>query len=76
MTMNRHAFKVTRNCPGSDLVGETAAALATGYLIFKDIDSAFANECLSHSKELYDFAYNHRGKYSDCIPGSVFFLRG
>ena len=71
MNMARPAFKVTEQCPGSDLVGETAAALATGYLIFKDLDSAFANECLSHAKELYDFAYNFRGKYSDCIPGSV-----
>ncbi|CBY11538.1 unnamed protein product [Oikopleura dioica] len=73
MNMARPAFKVTEQCPGSDLVGETAAALATGYLIFKDLDSAFANECLSHAKELYDFAYNFRGKYSDCIPASDFY---
>ena len=37
MTMARPAFKIDANNPGSDLAGETAAAMAAGSILFKDI---------------------------------------
>lgn len=37
MAMDRPAFKLTPESPGSDLVAETAAALAAGYLAFKNV---------------------------------------
>ena len=64
----RPALKITKNKPGSDLAGETAAALAAGYLVFKGEDSTFADECLSHAKDLFDFAEEYPGKYSDSLP--------
>jgi hypothetical protein len=36
MTMNRPAYKLTTAHPGSDLAAETAAALAAGYIAFKN----------------------------------------
>lgn len=49
---------------GSDLAGEVAAALAATSLVFREHgDVKYADLCLSHAKELYQFARNHRGLY-------------
>jgi len=37
MNMARPAYKVNTGCHGSDVAGDTAAAMASGYLVFKDI---------------------------------------
>ncbi|KAH3741080.1 hypothetical protein DPMN_047798 [Dreissena polymorpha] len=37
MHMGRPAYKVNTGCHGSDVAGNTVAAMASGYLIFKDI---------------------------------------
>ena len=50
---------------GSDLAGETAAALAAASIVFKNVDSTYSNTLLTHAKQLFDFANNYRGKYSD-----------
>lgn len=71
----RPAFKITTSAPGSDLAGETSAALAAGYLIFRDSDSSYANNLLQHSKQLYDFANQYRGKYSDSISAAANFYK-
>jgi hypothetical protein len=52
---------------GSDLAGETAAALAAASIVFNKTDPTYANTLLKHAKELFDFAYKYRGKYSDYI---------
>lgn len=67
MPMERPAYKIDANNPGSDLAGETAAALAASSIIFRDSDPAYADKLLRHAKELYDFADQYRGKYSDSI---------
>lgn len=67
MPMERPAYKIDADHPGSDLAGETAAALAAASIIFRDSDAAYADELLRHAKELYDFADQYRGKYSDSI---------
>ncbi|XP_053378521.1 uncharacterized protein LOC123526589 [Mercenaria mercenaria] len=69
MNMRRPAYKVTTSCHGSDVAGDTAAAMAAGYLVFKDMcgDTGFADKLLEASKSLYTFAKNNRGKYTDCI---------
>lgn len=68
MSMNRPAIKLDASNGGSDIAGETAAALAAGYIVFQDIDPGFADDCLRHARELYDFAKNYRAKYSDSFP--------
>ncbi|XP_045162577.2 endoglucanase A-like [Mercenaria mercenaria] len=69
MHMGRPAYKVTTSCHGSDVAGDTAAAMAAGYLVFKDMcgDTGFADRLLGASKSLYTFAKNNRGKYTDCV---------
>ena len=56
MQMNRPAFKVDKSNPGSTVAGEAAAALAACAAVYKDTDSAYAEECLTHAKQLYNFA--------------------
>nr|AGP76437.1 endo-beta-1,4-glucanase 4 [Sphaerotermes sphaerothorax] len=67
MTMWRPAFKIDVSYPGSDLAGETAAALAAASIVFKALDPSYSNDLLTHAKQLFDFANNYRGKYSDSI---------
>jgi len=67
MQMARPAFRVTTGCPGSDLAGETSAAMAAASIAFRPTDPAYANTLLSHARQLYSFADTYRGKYSDCI---------
>ncbi|SEB05567.1 endoglucanase Cel9A [Paenibacillus sp. 276b] len=73
MQMNRPAYKIDASCPGSELAGETAAALASSSIVFRDSDPAYANKLLQHAKELYSFADTYRGKYSDCITNAQSF---
>ena len=60
MTMNRPAYKVTHDQPGSAVVGEAAAALAAASLVFEKTDKAYSEECLKHAKSLYKFADSTR----------------
>lgn len=56
MQMERPAYKLDLNNPGSAVSGETAASLAACAIVFKDIDPAYAETCLKHAKELLNFA--------------------
>ena len=73
MQMERPSAKVDAVKPGSDLAGETAAALAAISMVFRASDAAYADKLLGHAKQLYDFADKHRGLYSDAIPGAKAF---
>lgn len=54
--MNRPSYKVDLNNGGSTVTAETSASLATASIVFKDIDSAYSDECLKHAKELFNYA--------------------
>ncbi|WP_339159733.1 glycoside hydrolase family 9 protein [Paenibacillus sp. FSL W8-0186] len=71
MPMARPAYKIDAAHPGSDLAGETAAALAAASIIFKDTDAAYSGELLKHAKQLYQFADQYRGAYSDSITDAA-----
>lgn len=73
MQMERPSAKVDAAKPGSDLAGETAAALAAISMVFRATDAAYADKLLGHAKQLYDFADKYRGMYSDAIPGAKAF---
>nr|ANR02619.1 endo-b-1,4-glucanas [Perinereis aibuhitensis] len=75
MNMNRPAWSIRPGAPGSDLAGETAAALAAGSILFSDSDANYANQLRNHARTLYDFAYNNRGVYHDSIPNAADFYR-
>lgn len=73
MTMARPAFKIDAANPGSDLAAETAAALASGAMLFQSTDPAYAAALLDHAHALYAFADAYRGKYSNSIPQAAAF---
>lgn len=70
---DRPSYKIDATCPGSDLAGETAAALAAIAMVFEADDAAYSAELLRHARELYSFATTYRGKYSDCITDATSF---
>ncbi|NEQ30839.1 MAG: hypothetical protein F6K04_07535 [Leptolyngbya sp. SIO4C5] len=73
MTLERPAFKIDRQNPGTDLAAEAAAALAAASIIFRPTDAAYADTLLTNSQQLYAFADAYRGKYSDAIPDAQSF---
>ncbi|KAL4638276.1 hypothetical protein ACB092_03G135300 [Castanea dentata] len=70
MTTPRNGYKLDANNPGSDLAGETAAALAASAIAFKPYNSSYSNLLLVHAKQLFSFADNFRGLYDDSIPSA------
>lgn len=73
MPMARPSYKVDASCPGSDLAGEYAAAMASASMVFQATDPAYATTLLTHAKQLYSFADTYRGKYSSCITDAASF---
>ena len=72
--MTRPSYKIDTSCPGSDLAGETAAALAAASIVFRDNgDATYADLLVSKAESLYNFADTYRGKYSDCITDASSF---
>ncbi|KAM3412652.1 hypothetical protein ACQJBY_004029 [Aegilops geniculata] len=67
MTTSRQAFRVDPQNPGSDLAGETAAAMAAASMVFRTTYPGYANLLLEHSKQLFEFADKYRGKYDASI---------
>jgi endoglucanase len=73
MQMARPSFKVDTTKPGSDLAGETAAALAASAMAFQPTDPTYAATLLTHAQQLYTFADTFRGKYTDAITDAQAF---
>ncbi|KAB2042432.1 hypothetical protein ERO13_D02G187700v2 [Gossypium hirsutum] len=67
MTTPRTAYKLDEAHPGSDLAGETAAALAAAAIAFKPYNSSYSELLLVHAKQLFSFADKFRGLYDDSI---------
>ncbi|KAF3779728.1 Endoglucanase 19 [Nymphaea thermarum] len=67
MTTSRYAYRIDTNNPGSDLAGETAAAMASASIVFRRSNPAYSNELLNHAKQLFDFADKYRGRYDSSI---------
>lgn len=63
----RRSFKINEQKPGSDLAAETSAALASASIVFQPTDPAYSKQLLQHAEELYEFAFNFRGSYSESI---------
>ncbi|CAL9030374.1 unnamed protein product [Prunus brigantina] len=67
MSTDRRAYKISPSNPGSDLAGETAAAMAAASIVFRHSNPAYASELLRHAHQLFDFADKYRGKYDSSI---------
>nr|CAZ96184.1 endoglucanase 4 precursor [Saccharum hybrid cultivar R570] len=67
MDTPRDVYKVTPDKPGSDVAGETAAALAAASLVFRTCDPAYSAKLLQTAQKVFDFADRYRGSYSDSL---------
>jgi Glycosyl hydrolase family 9 len=53
MTTSRQAYKIDKNNPGSDLAGETAAAMAAASIVFKELNPHYSHLLLHHAQQVY-----------------------
>lgn len=73
MTMNRPAYRIDAQKPGSEVAAEAAASLAAAAIAFRSTDPAYADKLLKHARELFNFADTYRGKYSESVPDAASF---
>ncbi|KAK3021751.1 hypothetical protein RJ639_045694 [Escallonia herrerae] len=67
MTTSRHAYKIDETNPGSDLAGETAAAMAAASVVFKKTNPHYSHLLLHHAQQLFEFGDKYRGKYDTSV---------
>ncbi|KAJ0112026.1 hypothetical protein Patl1_01952 [Pistacia atlantica] len=67
MTTSRHAYKIDENNPGSDLAGETAAAMAAASIVFKKTNPHYSHLLLHHAQQLFEFGDKYRGRYDASV---------
>jgi len=67
MTTPRTLYKVGGTKCGSDVAGQTAAALAAASIAFRTVDPAYSATLLAHARQLHSFATKCLGKYSDVV---------
>ncbi|PON84499.1 Glycoside hydrolase [Trema orientale] len=67
MTTSRQAYKIDENNPGSDLAGETAAAMAAASIVFKSTNPHYSHLLLQHAQQLFEFGDKYRGKYDGSV---------
>ncbi|KAG6607530.1 Endoglucanase 9, partial [Cucurbita argyrosperma subsp. sororia] len=67
----RTVYSVSAANPGSDVAGETAAALAAASLVFRRVDRKYSGLLLATAKKVFQFAVEHRGSYSDSLGSAV-----
>ncbi|THG08566.1 hypothetical protein TEA_015926 [Camellia sinensis var. sinensis] len=67
----RTAYKIDRAHPGSDVAGETAAALAAASIVFRSRDPAYSRLLLDRAVKVFEFADKYRGAYSTPLRSAV-----
>ncbi|XP_072952691.1 endoglucanase 17-like [Typha angustifolia] len=71
MDTPRTVYKVDPAHPGSDVAGETAAALAAASIVFRSSDPAYSQRLLDRAVEVFEFADKYRGAYSSSLHDAV-----
>ncbi|KAL6525319.1 Endoglucanase 3 [Orobanche minor] len=67
MDTERSVYSVSDSNPGSDVAGETAAALAAASIVFRKVDPDYSRKLLDTAKKVMEFASKYRRCYSDSI---------
>ncbi|KAJ4982243.1 hypothetical protein NE237_033080 [Protea cynaroides] len=67
MTTSRQAHKIDEKNPGSDLAGETAAAMAAASIVFRKSNPHYSHLLLHHAQQLFEFGEKYRGKYDSSV---------
>lgn len=69
MTMERPAFAVTADNPGTEVTAEAAAAMAASSMVLREAGQAEqADELIAQAKKLFEFSEAYQGVYSDAVP--------
>lgn len=55
MTTSRQAYKIDKDNPGSDLAGETAAAMAAASIVFKELNPHYSHLLLHHAQQVHKY---------------------
>ncbi|XLU52431.1 hypothetical protein S245_047079, partial [Arachis hypogaea] len=64
----RPVIEVNSSYPGAEVAAETAAAMASASLVFKNVDPAYSGILLAHAQQLFTFADTFKCSYSVSIP--------
>ncbi|KAJ8769898.1 hypothetical protein K2173_008980 [Erythroxylum novogranatense] len=67
----RSVYSVSASNPGSDVAGETAAALAAASMVFRAVDPKYSSLLLRTARQVLQFALQHQGAYSDALGSAV-----
>ncbi|KAK4760637.1 hypothetical protein SAY87_005530 [Trapa incisa] len=67
----RTVYRIDRTHPGSDVAGETAAALAAASIVFRSRDPPYSRLLLQRAISVFEFADKYRGAYSSSLSGAV-----
>jgi endoglucanase len=65
MDTARTVYNVSADRPGSEVAGETAAALAAASMVFRETDPEYAGMLMAGARRAFDFADTYKGAYSD-----------
>ncbi|KAJ3692751.1 hypothetical protein LUZ60_011846 [Juncus effusus] len=65
MDTARTVYNVSADRPGSEVAGETAAALAAASMVFRQTDTEYSNRLIAGARKAFEFANTYRGAYSD-----------
>lgn len=64
---DRTAIKLDTKSPGTEVVMDVAAAMASSSMVFRQSDPAYADKLLTHAIQLYSFGDTYKGVFSDVI---------
>ncbi|XP_020266990.1 endoglucanase 11-like [Asparagus officinalis] len=67
MTTPRRAYKIDAENPGSEVVAETAAALAAASILFRKSNPHYSHLLLHHAQQLFEFGDKYREKYDKSL---------
>ncbi|KAI3441693.1 Endoglucanase [Psidium guajava] len=70
MTTSRQAYKVDEDNPGSEIAGETAAAMAAASIVFRETNPHYSHLLLHHARQLFEFGDKRRGKYDASVAAA------
>ncbi len=69
MTMERPAYAITADTPGTEVTAQTAAALAASSMVLGEAgQGARADQLLANAEKLFAFSEAYQGTYTDAIP--------
>jgi endoglucanase len=71
-TGNRPILVARPGMPASDILGETASALALMSINYRSTDAAYANRCLTAARELFEMGRTNLGRGSDGGGGAFY----